>query len=61
MVLAVMFLSTVIMATIIGYTAALCFNFDDSPVMVGVFIAIALTILIYTSWSVPERYSVIGD
>lgn len=60
MTTAVLALSTVLMATIVGYTAALCFDMEDSSLAVGTFIMIALWVLITTSWSVPETYSVIN-
>ena len=59
MLSALLVISTVLMATIIGYTAALCFDVDDSPVTVGLLIGMAFAILVYTSWSTPPTYSVI--
>jgi hypothetical protein len=59
MITAMLIISTVLMATIIGYTAALCFDLQDSSLTVGLFIALALWLLIVTSWGQPERHSVI--
>lgn len=53
-------IATVLMATIIGYTTALCFDMEDSSIAVGIFIIIALALLITTSWSEPQTYSVIN-